>query len=42
MAEKIDPKRDPVLKPEHDDADNQGATDAREVIEAQEDNEAGQ
>lgn len=36
MTEKIDPARNPDLKPELDDMENQGAADAEEVVEAEE------
>lgn len=39
MADNINPMRNPDLKPERDDMENQGAGNAQEVIAAEEDDE---
>jgi hypothetical protein len=39
MADNINPMRNPDLKPERDDMENQGAADSQEVIAAEEDDE---
>jgi hypothetical protein len=39
MADNINPMRNPDLKPERDDMENQGAANRQEVIEAEEDDE---
>lgn len=39
MTEKMNPQRDPDLKPERDDMENQGAANPEEVAEAEEDDE---
>ena len=37
MADKIDPTRNPDLKPERDDMENQGAANPDEVVAAERD-----
>lgn len=39
MADNINPMRNPDLKPERDDMENQGAANAQEVLAAEEDDE---